>query len=330
MQASAKSSGILDDVAICYRDVSAFSSVFPSLPLQAVSPLAASTPRTNPLARFTTHPTQTSPRNLCIAGALDVLPGGLFSPQPGHVQPGKPHPHRIFPKSVPRNRPRKVLGPGSNNPALQGGRKAQIQARDGPNKQEVLSRYLDLVEVALLKQIWLKSTAFFRALDDIKGLQSLVAVASAKLCTLRTSLRAADEGIALSAMKIPQLYRRRTNEKALCSLLQHTQQVLQGKMAIEELLGLEDYVGALQVVSATRSIYSEHLAALAALRAIGSQLEEYSGMICDVMCNKFVNACVSWDVDESVDLHGLSDASNGSYLDSSVCPMIRPFLSSTD
>ena len=227
--------------------------------------------------------------------------------------------------SVPRNRPRKVLGPGSNNPALQGGRKAQIQARDGPNKQEVLSRYLDLVEVALLKQIWLKSTAFFRALDDIKGLQSLVAVASAKLCTLRTSLRAADEGIALSAMKIPQLYRRRTNEKALCSLLQHTQQVLQGKMAIEELLGLEDYVGALQVVSATRSIYSEHLAALAALRAIGSQLEEYSGMICDVMCNKFVNACVSWDVDESVDLHGLSDASNGTLIVLSVRPSFLVF-----
>ena len=38
------------------------------------------------------------------------------------------------------------------------------------------------------------------------------------------------------------------------------------------------------------------------MRDIGSQLKEYSGMICDVMCNKFVNACVSWEVDDSIDL----------------------------
>jgi len=34
-----------------------------------------------------------------------------------------------------------------------------------------LSHYLDLVELALLRQIWYRSPAFFKALDDIKGLQ---------------------------------------------------------------------------------------------------------------------------------------------------------------
>jgi len=47
----------------------------------------------------------------------------------------------------------------------------------------------------------------YRALDDIKGLQGSVADASSKLTSLRSSLRSADEGIAMSAMKIPQLYR---------------------------------------------------------------------------------------------------------------------------
>lgn len=46
----------------------------------------------------------------------------------------------------------------------------QRQGLDG-RSQDVLSYYLDLVEVALLRQIWLRSPAFFRALDDIKGLQ---------------------------------------------------------------------------------------------------------------------------------------------------------------
>ena len=46
----------------------------------------------------------------------------------------------------------------------------QRQGLDG-RSHDILSYYLDLVEVALLRQIWLRSPAFFRALDDIKGLQ---------------------------------------------------------------------------------------------------------------------------------------------------------------
>ena len=38
------------------------------------------------------------------------------------------------------------------------------------------------------------------------------------------------------------------------------------------------------------------------MKDVGKYLEDYSGMICDVMCNKFVNACVSWDIDDNVDL----------------------------
>jgi hypothetical protein len=46
----------------------------------------------------------------------------------------------------------------------------QRQGLDG-RSHDVLSYYLDLVEVALLRQIWMRAPAFFRALDDIKGLQ---------------------------------------------------------------------------------------------------------------------------------------------------------------
>jgi hypothetical protein len=49
----------------------------------------------------------------------------------------------------------------------------QRQGLDG-RSHDVLSYYMDLVEVALLRQIWLRSPAFFRALDDIKGLQQQV------------------------------------------------------------------------------------------------------------------------------------------------------------
>ena len=200
-----------------------------------------------------------------------------------------------------------VLGPGSRQNqkaagAGTGGGNHLGGLRDGPSKQEVLSRYLDLVEVALLKQIWMKSTAFFRALDDIKGLQVLVTAASGRLVTLRSSLRAADDCIAMSAMRIPQLYRRRKNEKELCSILQHIQHVMKRRRDVEELIALEDYVGAMDVVTATRRVFAEHLTKIVSLRVIGKQLEESADLVCDIMCNKFVGTCVAWDVDDSIDL----------------------------
>lgn len=211
-----------------------------------------------------------------------------------------------------------VLGPGTR----QSHQKGSGGVRDGPSKQEVLSRYLDLVEVALLKQIWQKSTAFFRALDDIKGLQVLVAAASGKLVTLRSSLRKADDGIAMSAMRIPQLQRRRKNENSLCSLLLHIKQVLHGKKDAEELLAMEDYVGAMDVVTGTRRIYSEHLTQIVALRHIGAHLDESADLICDIMCNKFVSLCVSWDVDDSIDLGKFSAGTQS--LDMAVTTPVLP------
>ena len=108
-----------------------------------------------------------------------------------------------------------VLGPGSSNagaPKLSAGSGSGSGVGQVVSKQEKFSRYLDLVEVALLRQIWSKSNAFFRALDDIKGLQRQVAEAYKRLTALRSRLRLADEGVTTSSMRIPQLYRRQVNE----------------------------------------------------------------------------------------------------------------------
>lgn len=52
----------------------------------------------------------------------------------------------------------------------------------GRGQQERLSQYLDLVEVALLKQIWSRSPAFFRASDDIRALQEQVSAPNNMYC----------------------------------------------------------------------------------------------------------------------------------------------------
>lgn len=43
-----------------------------------------------------------------------------------------------------------------------------------PHQQDKLTRYLDSIELGLLKHIWVKSSAFFNVLDDVRVLETLV------------------------------------------------------------------------------------------------------------------------------------------------------------
>jgi len=80
--------------------------------------------------------------------------------------------------------------------------------------------------MALLKQIWIRSPAFFRALDDIKGLKVLVTQATTHLMDLRKRLQTVDEEVAVRAMRIPQIRQRQQNEVLLCDKLMYMQQVI--------------------------------------------------------------------------------------------------------
>ena len=79
----------------------------------------------------------------------------------------------------------------------------------GNNQIKKLNEYLDLVEYALLQQIWSRSSDIFSALDDIKGQQDHVNDAIIKLNMLHKHLRNVDEQITSSAVHIPLINRRR-------------------------------------------------------------------------------------------------------------------------
>lgn len=193
-------------------------------------------------------------------------------------------------------------------------RRARTSSYSGEgSQQEYLTRYLDLVELALLKQIWSRSPQFFKALDEIKALQFQVSQATTRLKTLRDRLREVDERVALTAIRIPQMHRRQKNEIALCSKLQHMHNVLQGKVTIQALLESEDYVGALEVIDSARNIYLAELNGMTCMRATGLQLEQYHSFVCEVMCSKFVSTAIQWDdMIEGGDEEGVGDSDSSS------------------
>jgi hypothetical protein len=88
-----------------------------------------------------------------------------------------------------------------------------------------LTTYLDLVEVALLRQIMSKSPAFFRALDDIHNLQSMVSRAATRIMHIRRELRGFDNEIVAGPLRIPRLDQRRANELLLHEKLLYMQRV---------------------------------------------------------------------------------------------------------
>jgi vacuolar protein sorting-associated protein 54 len=191
----------------------------------------------------------------------------------------------------------------SNNSTLKNGCDndgvAGHRNRSSSKQQDNLSRYLDLVEVALLKHIWSRSPAFFRALDDIKGLQEQVQQASSLLRTLRIRLHALDEETAVAAMRIPQMFLRQKNESALSDKIASIQRVLQARSDIQCLLEVEDYLGALDEIAYAKQLFSKELLGLNCVKMIGQQLDSFDELVCEILCNRFVSLAVGWDEDSS-------------------------------
>lgn len=190
------------------------------------------------------------------------------------------------------------------------GSKGSIIGIDGcgvsNRQQEHLSRYLDLVEVALLKHIWSRSPAFFRALDDIKGLQTQVQAASSCLTRLRIRLQSLDEETAVGAMRIPQMHTRQRNESSLSEKIASIQRVLQARTDIQCLLDVEDYLGALEEIGYAKKLFADELVGLSCVRMVGQQLDEYDELVCEIMCNRFVSLAVEWEEDEKIEDEGAS------------------------
>lgn len=151
-----------------------------------------------------------------------------------------------------------------------------------------LSAYLDLVEIALLRQIWCQSPAFFRALDDVRGLQATVSSTTIQLQAFRKHIQATDTSIAENALSIPRLSRRQKNLQSVHATCQCLKQLLAGKQTLFLLLEMEDYITAQMVIKELLQVYKQQ-AGVAALRSFGDDLVEWEEMIHVILIKQFVS-----------------------------------------
>ncbi len=158
-----------------------------------------------------------------------------------------------------------------------------------------LNDYLDLVEYALLQQIWSRSGDIFSALDDIKGQQDQVASAISKLDTLHNHLRTVDEKVASSAVHIPLMNRRRNNQSALLHVLSSMQRVLEGKNNVQVLLEGGDFINALDLLGDCKHLFNTELTSVLCMKGIGEQLDAYDSFLCEVISNRFVSQAIEFE-----------------------------------
>ena len=178
-----------------------------------------------------------------------------------------------------------------------------VEARrhQNPRFQDNLSYYMDLVEVALLRQIWSRSPAFFRALDDLKGLQYEVYEAIQVLLAVRKKLHVINEKHTKQSLRIPKLSRRQKNEYLLQTKLHYMRRLVEGRNAILSLLECEDYFSAQELIYSIKDIHSKHLRDIRCMKEIGSQLNDFHTVIYEVLCNKFASYGIQWEATESRD-----------------------------
>lgn len=92
-------------------------------------------------------------------------------------------------------------------------------------EDQTLTNYLDLVEVALLRQIMTKSPAFFRALDDIYDLQAMVSRAATRVIHIRRHFREFGNSLTSGPLRLTKLEQRRVNEALVFEKAQYMQRV---------------------------------------------------------------------------------------------------------
>ena len=160
--------------------------------------------------------------------------------------------------------------------------------------QDKLSMYLDTVELALLKQIWSRSPDFFRSLDNITTLSLDVEDTCRTINKIRLKIRKMDSDVALTAMRIPLLHLRHNNQQSLQRVLLSIQQVRTSQVLVQELLGVDDFVGALQLCRETLLVTDTELRGIQCISSVRRALSTVQRQVGDRLVNRFVDLALDW------------------------------------
>ncbi|XP_078492487.1 vacuolar protein sorting-associated protein 54 isoform X2 [Ciona intestinalis] len=149
--------------------------------------------------------------------------------------------------------------------------------------QEKLSHYLDMVEVAIARQISVQSEAFFKAMSFHEKLHEYLNSTLVKTQQLLLKTQQIRSAIVTCSLRVVQLHRERTNSSNLLTKLHLMVTVHQTQPTIQLLLSTNEYAGSLDLIRTTQDVLHQELNGIQCFRHLGCQLTEMERVIGQMM-----------------------------------------------
>lgn len=161
------------------------------------------------------------------------------------------------------------------------------ETQSGRILQEKLSHYLDIVEIHIAKQVTRKSSAFFHAMTSQDAIMEEMNFAASNVKKLREKLKQVDDIVVRQSLELIQLEQVKSNQKLVVDKLKLMKFVLKTQPTIQLLLGTQDYVAALDLISATQDILAKELVGIHCFKNLPSQLQEIDRLIDKMLATEF-------------------------------------------
>lgn len=153
--------------------------------------------------------------------------------------------------------------------------------------QEKLSHYLDIVEIQIAKQVSQKSSSFFHAMTSQDTIMEEMSRATTNVRKLREKLRHIDNSLVRQSLNIINCERVKTNKQMVLEKLKLMATVHQTQPMIQVLLGTQDYVAALDLISTTQEILAQELSTIHCFRHLPHELKELEKIIDKMLMTEF-------------------------------------------
>ncbi|KAG2392975.1 hypothetical protein C9374_009552 [Naegleria lovaniensis] len=140
--------------------------------------------------------------------------------------------------------------------------------------QEKLSHYLDRTEVLLIHQVTFRSAKIFDAFVQYNQLDDDVKEALPLIKSLRSKIKEIDDIAAKSPLEITALVRKKNNMKKTLEVLKVVYAIQQSHLMIDELIGSNDFLSALDIINETRELVRTEFANVKCLRNIPERMQE--------------------------------------------------------
>lgn len=177
--------------------------------------------------------------------------------------------------------------------------------------QEKLSHYLDIVEIRIARQVSQKSSTFFHAMTSQDVIMKEMNSAMNIVRDMRKSLQTLQQTIVMNAIRALRLTCRRNNYKEVLEKLALMTTVHKAQPMLQLLLGTQDYIAALDLISTTQDILSQDLIGIQCFKHLPMQLSEMEKLIDKMLITefeRFIGDTLSWSKNgKSTDLENVEN-----------------------